>query len=173
MKAELYWIEGPWPGQLAILPRPRGGEWLEDEIRSWKQAGVNVVVSLLTSDEIAELGLVEEARLCQDFGLQFLSFPIMDRRVPSSPKATFDFIRELETLLADGKNLAVHCRQGVGRSALIAACLLVLSGMEPEVALQRVGAARGCPVPETTEQRQWVMEFARELQELSLCISRY
>jgi protein-tyrosine phosphatase len=173
MKAELYWIEGPWPGRLAILPRPRGGEWLEDEIRSWKQAGVNVVVSLLTSDEIAELGLVEEARLCQDFGLQFLSFPIMDRRVPSSPKATFDFIRELETLLADGKNLAVHCRQGVGRSALIAACLLVLSGMEPEVALQRVGAARGCPVPETTEQRQWVMEFARELQELSLCISRY
>jgi hypothetical protein len=34
MRAELYWIEGPWPSQLAILPRPRGGEWLEDEIRS-------------------------------------------------------------------------------------------------------------------------------------------
>ena len=58
MRAELYWIEGPWPGRLAIVPRPRGGEWLEDEIRSWKQAGVNVVVSLLTNDEITELGLV-------------------------------------------------------------------------------------------------------------------
>ncbi len=31
MLAEVYWIKGlPW--HLAILPRPRGGEWLGDEI---------------------------------------------------------------------------------------------------------------------------------------------
>ena len=162
MRAELYWIEGPWPGRLAILPRPRGGEWLEEEIRSWQQTGLDVIASLLTSDEVAELGLVEEARLCQASGLEFLSFPILDRDVPSSRAATLDFVRRLETVLADGKSLAIHCRQGVGRSALIAACLLVLSGVDAETALQRVSAARGCPVPETSEQRRWVIEFARE-----------
>jgi hypothetical protein len=91
------WIEGPWPGWLAILPRPRGGDWLEDDIRSWQQAGLDLIVSLLTSDEIAELGLAEEARLCQASGLQFLSFPIVDRNVPSSRAATLDFVKRLET----------------------------------------------------------------------------
>lgn len=161
MRAEPYWIEGPWPGRLAILPRPRGGEWLEDEVRLWQQAGLDVIVSLLTSDEVAELGLAEEARLCQTYGLQFLSFPIVDRSVPSSRRATLDFIRRLKAALADGKSLAIQCRQGIGRSALIAACLLVLSGVDPETALQHVSAARGCPVPETSEQRQWVIGFAR------------
>jgi len=161
MRAELYWIEGPWPGRLAILPRPRGGDWLEDEVRSWQQASLNVIVSLLTSDEVVELGLAEESRLCQAYGLHFLSFPIVDRGVPSSRVATLDFVRRLETALTNGENLAIQCRQGIGRSALIAACLLVLSSVNPEMALQRVSAARGCPVPETTEQRQWVIEFAR------------
>ena len=36
MHTELYWIPGPWLGRLAIMPRPRGGDWLEDEIRSWR-----------------------------------------------------------------------------------------------------------------------------------------
>ncbi len=161
MNAELYWIEGPWPGQLAILPRPRGGEWLESEIHSWQQAGLDVVVSLLTSDEVARLGLTEEERLCQGYGLQFLSFPIVDRSVPSSRAATFEFIRRLGKALAEGKIVAIHCRQGIGRSALIAACLLVSAGGDAETALQSVSAARGCPVPETLEQRQWTFEFRR------------
>ncbi len=28
----LYWVRGPWPGKLALAARPRGGEWLDDEI---------------------------------------------------------------------------------------------------------------------------------------------
>ena len=58
-----YLIEGPWPGRLAIVPRPRGGDWLEDEVRAWKEMGFDVVVSLLTRDELDELGLVAEAAL--------------------------------------------------------------------------------------------------------------
>ena len=26
MPAGLYWIDGPWPGKLAVAARPRGGE---------------------------------------------------------------------------------------------------------------------------------------------------
>ena len=37
---KLYWISGPWAGKLAIAARPRGGDWLEDEIRDWKNGGI-------------------------------------------------------------------------------------------------------------------------------------
>ena len=163
MRTELYWIEGPWRGKMAILPRPRGGEWLEDEVRAWRASGVDAVASLLTKSEIADLDLGQEAAYCKANGIHFLPFPIVDRSVPSSRTTTLDFVKKLDSLLAEEKNLAIHCRQGIGRSALIVACLLVLSGIHPEVALQRVSVARGALVPETPEQRHWVVEFAREL----------
>ena len=163
MGTELYWIPGSCHSRMAILPRPRGGDWLEDEVRAWRLAGVDVIVSLLTSDEVADLDLAQEAGFCQAKGMEFLSFPIVDRGVPASRRATLDFVKKLANILAEGKSIAIHCRQGIGRSALIAACLLVLSGINPEMAFRRVSAARGSSVPETSGQRQWVVEFAQEL----------
>jgi len=166
MRTELFWVEGPWPGRLAVLPRPRGGDWLGDEVRSWRQAGVGAVVSLLTPKEVAELDLAQEAELCRTNGIELFSFPIIDRSVPSSQKATLALVQQLDALLTGGTDVAIHCRQGVGRAALLAACILVRSGTDPEVAFQRVSAARGCLVPETTEQRKWVVAFARALDAL-------
>jgi hypothetical protein len=47
---------------LAIMPRPRAGDWLEDEVSSWHGAGIRTVVSLLEAHEVAELGLDSEER---------------------------------------------------------------------------------------------------------------
>jgi protein-tyrosine phosphatase len=132
-------------------------------VRAWQQSDLDVVVSVLTREEIADLDLTQEAELCQTHGLQFFSFPIVDRGTPASRWATLELVRKLDKALTQGKSLAIHCRQGIGRSALIAACLLVLVGVDPETAFRRVSAARGCSVPETAEQREWVREFAREL----------
>jgi len=157
----LHWIKGPWPGRLAISSRPRGGEWLDDEIRGWRQSKLDMIVSLLAADEVTELELTQEAELCRVHGLRFLSFPIVDRGVPLSRTATFDFAQKLHDALVSGKNVLIHCRQGIGRAALIAACVLVLSGVDPENAFREISSARGVSVPETPEQRKWVDEFAR------------
>jgi len=127
-----------------------------------RAAGVDVVVSLLTSDEVADLELAQEGALCEAHGIDFRSFPIVDRSVPASRKATLDFVKKLAKLLVEGKSIAIHCRQVIGRAALIAACLLVLSGIVPDAAFLRVSEGRGCSVPETPEQRQWLMEFAQD-----------
>lgn len=159
MKADLYCIPVPWLGHLAISSRPRGGDWLEDEVCGWRQSKLDMIVSLLTSDEIATLELMREAELCRAHGLEILVFPIIDRSVPSSRTATFDFAQKIHDALVNGKNVLIHCRQGIGRAALIAACLLVLSGVDPDDAFREISLARGVPVPETPEQKKWVIDF--------------
>jgi protein-tyrosine phosphatase len=162
MKAIVYWIEGPWRGRLAILQCPRGGEWLEDEIRSWRSAGVDLVVSTLQSDEVDALDLAEEPEWCKRSDIEFVAFPVSDRGVPASFQAAADLLQRLVGLLAAGKTVAIHCRHGVGRSTMLSASLLARAGVPCEAAFDRVRAARGCPVPDTAEQGEWVAMFARD-----------
>ena len=162
MTTEEYRVPGPWPGRLAIVPRPRGGDWLADEMRRWREADIDVVVSLLTPEESSELGLREEGEHARAAGLEFHGFPITDRGVPGSRAATVELIEVLGRELAAGRRVALHCRQGIGRSALVAASLLVAAGEEPATALRTIERVRGVPVPETAAQRQWVEELALE-----------
>jgi hypothetical protein len=55
MKPDIYWIKGPWSSKLAILARPRGHDWLADEIAGWQTGGVQVVVSLLPTKRMLNL----------------------------------------------------------------------------------------------------------------------
>jgi hypothetical protein len=62
MQPEIYWIKEF--KAVAIMPKPRAGDWLEDEIKGLSLIGVNILVSLLTADEVYELGLKEEHKIC-------------------------------------------------------------------------------------------------------------
>src|SRR5687767_13399583 len=115
MRTQIYWLDGPWPGKLAIIPRPRGGDWLEDEVKSWQAGNIDVVLSALTDEELDSLDLVQEAKLAQALGIEHISFPIPDRGLPSSIRAVEVVARQLDQELARGKNVAIHCRQGIGR----------------------------------------------------------
>ncbi len=163
MKAEVYWVPGLWPGRLGILLRPRGGDWLADEVRAWRAAGLDVVISLLAPDEIAELELQEEEACAREEGIEFLAFPIPDYGVPRSRLELAGLIRHLETALEAGKNVGIHCRQGIGRSSLLIASMLVSAGEDPQEAFRRIEKARGRPVPDTAEQREWVAQMVPEV----------
>lgn len=162
MKPNFYWIEGPWKGRLAIFARPRGGDWLEDEVRFWKKAGLDTVVSALVPEETQELELSNEAALCKIHGINFISFPVEDREVPLSMSRTRELAETLDNALDAGKSVGIHCRQGIGRSSLLAACVLLLENVEPAKAFESICQARGGPVPDTLEQKEWVSRFAKE-----------
>jgi protein-tyrosine phosphatase len=172
MRTELYWIEGPWPGRLAIMPRPRGGDWLEDEVSSWQRVGIDTIVSALTAEESAELDLGREQELCEEAGIDFIAFPVTDRGVPSSVNAALQLVRRLEQGLGQGRKIAIHCRQGIGRASLLAACVLAAGGVDAATAFERIAIARGCAVPDTSEQREWVMQFARVVECLAELASK-
>jgi protein-tyrosine phosphatase len=154
MSPDLFWIFGPWRGRLAIATRPRGGDWLDDELEGLRRAGVDVVVSLLETND--QLDLVNERQAAEANGIRFISFPIPDRGIPASVPPAISLIANLVGALEKGQNVAVHCRQGIGRSGLIAAGVLTIAGVSPADAIQAVSSARGLSVPETPDQRQWV-----------------
>jgi protein-tyrosine phosphatase len=162
MRSEIYWIPTRTAGRLAIMPRPRGGDWLEDEVRSWHAAGIDIVLSLLTPNEVLDMDLAQEEELCKAAGIQFVSFPIPDRGVPASKAPMRKLAVELAKGMAEGKCIAIHCRQGLGRAPLVAMCILIQGGTDLQTALQAAKVARGCPVPETKEQERWLAEFASE-----------
>jgi hypothetical protein len=77
----LFWITTE-QFRIAIMPRPRGGDWLADDIVFVKKAGVQVIVSALTPDEVEELDLIEEEHHSVQLRLKYFSFPIEDCSVP-------------------------------------------------------------------------------------------
>lgn len=160
MEARVFWIDGPWPGRLGMVPRPRGGEWLDDETRAWREAGVDIVVSLLEPREEAELALSQEAASSAASAVDYRSFPIPDLGVPGSFESVGELTSDVVNALHAGKNIVVHCRQSIGRSGLIVAAALIWEGEDPETAVQRVGRARGLDVPETHAQREWLSDFS-------------
>jgi protein-tyrosine phosphatase len=149
------------------MPRPRGGDWLIDEVKDLRETGVDVLVSLLMQEEIDEVKLTEEANYCQEQGIIYHSYPIIDHNVPPFNASTFTFLEQLATYLSQGQHVAVHCFQGLGRSVLVAACLLVLNGFTAEQACYQLSVARGYSVPETDEQRAWVVAFAQRQRSLN------
>jgi protein-tyrosine phosphatase len=160
MRVKVFWVAGPWRGRLGILPRPRGGDWLGAETTAWREAGIDVVVSLLEPEEEAQLVLEDEAAAATASGVEFRPFPIPDRGVPTSRESVANLAKGIVDALETGRNVAVHCRQGIGRSALIVGGVLVAAGRDCNTALKTIEKSRGLEVPETEEQRQWLTDFA-------------
>jgi hypothetical protein len=161
MSADIYWIaDVPW-GRLAILGRPRAGEWLHDEITDWASNGFTDVVSLLEDHEIRELELTREAELVRRAGLDFERFPIPDRGVPTSRESAHELWRRLEAKLRDARTIGIHCRASIGRAGLVAVGTLLRLGIPEDAAWQRASSARGRQLPDTDEQRLWVSSAYR------------
>jgi protein-tyrosine phosphatase len=159
MHSELYWIDTGCALKLAIMARPRAGDWLEDEVAHWKRSGVEIVVSLPERDEVDDLGLGMEETLCTNNGIEFLSFPVPDRGVPNDANWAMRFATEVAE---KAKTVAIHCRAGIGRSSVMAATILIAKGVAPAAALSAIEKARGLPIPDADAQRSWVMKLRQQ-----------
>ncbi|MDH6574529.1 tyrosine protein phosphatase [Kitasatospora sp. MAP5-34] len=163
MRPALFTIDRPGPGQLSTMARPRGGDWLADEMTALHEHGVDVLVCALTGPELHELALTEEPRAAAAAGLRFVAIPIPDRTVPDTA-TILPALRGLAAELGAGAHIVTHCRAGIGRSSLLAAALLILNGTDPDTAWSGIERARGLAVPDTGEQRQWAFDFRDTLE---------
>jgi protein-tyrosine phosphatase len=122
---------------------------------------VDCVISLLDQAAVRELGLEEEALLCAREGMAYLSFPITDRGTPASAHKLDLLLTDVATQLRSGRAVIVHGRAGIGRSGIIAACLLHRIGVPANEVFACLSAARGVVVPDTDEQIAWTRQFLR------------
>ena len=161
MGTPLHWIREIEPHRLALAARPRGNDWLGDEIAAWQRAGVRTVVSLLEAHEVRDLELEKEAEFCAEHGVDFVSFPIQDRGVPASVEMVRPLLEEMMLRLRREEAVVVHCRMGIGRTGLIAGCVLHWLGVRREEIFDVLSRARGLGMPDTEEQAEWVDAFCR------------
>jgi len=153
---DVFWIADT---GLAIVLRPRGDDWLENDLQRIHMAGIQTIVSTIESSEARELGLAEEGRTVERLGMRFISYPLQDRSVPSRREDFTEFVLKLGRRLQSGEKIGVHCQGCIGRSTVVTASILIKLGWTAERALYEIEKARGCSVPDTEEQRDWIIDF--------------
>jgi hypothetical protein len=160
MRAALHVIAGPGPGQLATIAHPRGEPWPAEQLNALARAGVDVIVSALTTAEQHRLDFGEtaaSAAAAAAAGVEFISFPVEEGGIPRAEAAA---VVALAAWMAGhvraGRFVVTQTFGGVGRSTLLACTTLTLLGIPPGDALRRITTGAGTePV-----HRDWLHEFA-------------
>ncbi|MVN85592.1 protein-tyrosine-phosphatase [Deinococcus sp. HMF7620] len=168
------WVPtGLWPGQLGLTfaPGKKGGSVYQPgvthdrdmltDMRTLAQQGAGVIAPLLEDFEFDLLGMDGYHDAAGTHGLEVVPYTIPDGRAPHDPDDFASYLDELMTHLLEGRRVIVHCRGGLGRAGLTAACLLVQAGMDADSALALVRQARSPHAVETAEQEAFLQAFAQ------------
>ncbi|MGB7134716.1 MAG: hypothetical protein WBD46_05485 [Acidobacteriaceae bacterium] len=155
----VLWIGEAQPSRLAIVLRPQGGNGLQADLEQARDAGINILVSLLTAEDNEDLGLTEERRIATELGMRFISYPILDRCTPPDLPGFRKLIAELRDEVKAGRAVGAHCRGCIGRATVLLASVMIALGWEADPALRLIEKARGFMVPDTPEQLEWILNF--------------
>lgn len=143
---------------LTILPgRKDRDRILSDDIQTMKDSGITAVVCLLTDDEFTGYGVKDLKKKYKKAGFKVDYFPIKDQGIPTLKdiQKAADWI---DSQLAAGGNVLIHCVGGLGRSGVMAAAYLVLKhDMSPVKALSIVRDSRSPRAIENKVQEDFIM----------------
>jgi predicted protein tyrosine phosphatase len=87
-------------------------------------------------------------------GIRFLHLPTPD--LESADVGTLDRgVRFAREQIESGRKVLIHCQHGIGRSALLALCVLVDEGWEPLDALRHAKDVRAAVSPSRFQYEGW------------------
>jgi hypothetical protein len=126
---------------------------MEEAARLARELGIRRVVDVRVEE-------CDDEAVLRSHGITLLHLPTTDTRAVSLPMIR-DGVRWVNTQLDAGEKVLVHCQHGVGRSALLALCVLVSRGDDPVEALRRAKAARRVVSP-SPEQLLRFIDFCNQ-----------
>ena len=147
--------------------------------------GVDVFVLLVEDHELTACGVPAFITTLGDHGIPVIRFPIVDHGTPND-RSTADHapshrpdsvgpdpdpdpdpgniaafaavVREIQSRLRAGQTLGVSCHGGLGRTGMLAACLLKDAGLNADVAIAAVRRSRPGAI-ETVGQEAFVRDW--------------
>jgi hypothetical protein len=161
------WIDVAVQGRLGIAMAPgrhdrvAGAVWWRDlhvDLRRLRHVHrVHLLVTLLTDDELRDLGIANLSEAARVHGFESVRLPIRDGSVPMPQQedAVMALLQAIVRRLRDERVVVVHCRAGQGRSGMLAALTLAALGMPPAEAIARVRRTQPRAV-ETVGQEAYV-----------------
>src|SRR5208283_3599769 len=138
------------PGRIGLTLAPGKkdpwGDWdrdLAEDVRRLADVyATSFLVCLLEDPEVALLGINDLWACTREGNVRTVQLPIPDGGVPSDVDRIVRLVRAIVAVAGVGDNVVIHCRGGLGRSGLLAACCLVALGHKSREAIQIVRAAR-------------------------------
>ena len=144
-RADLSWVT---PGlSISGTLHPRHLEWLF-------QLGIGAIVDLREEGK-------DDGELLGRYGIRLLYLPVRDHWPPSQAQlvAGTQWIADQR---AEGRKALIHCKEGIGRSVVLACCTLMMDGLHANQALSLVKSKRW-GVALNTRQLESVREFEQQI----------
>jgi ADP-ribosylglycohydrolase len=167
-----YWVV---PGRLLVGEHPASRSRADsmDRLRRFLLAGVTCFVDLTEPAELPSYEPLLPLATPEGRRIEYMREPIRDHDVPADDERMSQVVETVDAALEAGHVVYLHCRAGIGRSAMVAACWLASragAGKDPLPRLQDLWRESSrsrdwTSVPETREQvafvRRWCAQFGR------------
>ena len=127
-----YWVE---PGQFLAgeYPMVKDDEAASrDKLAALAEAGVNTFIDLTEDGELSPYSQ------WLDSDQTYYRFPIWDVDIPDTPGITTKILDTIDTHIAKGEVVYLHCWGGVGRTGTVVGCWLTRHGYPGSPALERL-----------------------------------
>jgi atypical dual specificity phosphatase len=137
------------PDELAAMPLPGRDRPLDQDAAFLEQEGIRLLVSLTEEPPDPDTLLAHS--------IEPVHIPVRDFTPPSLEQMT-EFAASVESSVANGRPVGVHCTAGLGRSGTMAAAYLVSTGVSADVAIATVRGLRPGSI-ETETQEDAIRRF--------------
>ncbi|XP_058595084.1 cyclin-dependent kinase inhibitor 3 isoform X4 [Neofelis nebulosa] len=156
------------PIQISWLPLSRvncsqflGLCALPEELKSY---GIQDIFVFCTRGELSKYRVPNLLDLYHQYGIITHHHPIPDGGTPNIASCC-EIMEELAICLKNNRKTLIHCYGGLGRSCLVAACLLLYLSdtVSPEQAIDSLRDLRGSGAIQTIKQYNYLHEFRDKL----------
>lgn len=140
---------------ISMTPGKKNNKWnrdIEDDIKHIYSEKIDVIVCLLEWSEMKTMNIIDYPKKVKNTGITFYHLPVKDLDCPHDNDLKL-IVETILKYLLSGKNVLVHCKEGLGRSGVIVACCLCNFGFSGDESINMVRKQRKGAIQNTCQEK--------------------